>query len=265
MTTPVYQVDAFAIEPFTGNPAGVCLVAKDVSDDWMHSVAREMLLAATAFIDTRTTPLRLRWFTPSTELDLCGHATLASAHVLWEEEIVARNRPVTFETRSGLLAGRSNGDLIELDFPSEPAAPALITDDVLSALGVDSAKCVGGGRNRLDLLVELESEVAVRALQPNMSAVAALEGRGVIVTAPSSGEYDFISRFFAPAIGVPEDSVTGSAHCCLGPYWAKRLGRNVFRAYQASARGGSLTVSVNGSRTKLGGQAVLVIRGNLLC
>lgn len=263
MASPIYQVDAFATEPFTGNPAGVCLLDRDVAAEWMQAVAREMAVSATAFAWVEEAPVRLRWFTPVAELDLCGHATLATAHVLWEEEVVPRGSPIAFETRSGRLAATRSGDHIELDFPSEPPEPEAIDAGLLHALGVDSARYVG--RNRMDLLVEVDGEERVRELRPVLPLLAEIPARGVIVTGRSgSAEYDFVSRFFAPAIGVNEDPVTGSAHCCLGPYWSARLGRSTLTAYQASERGGSLRVTIDGDRTRLAGRATTVFRGELL-
>ena len=265
---PLYQVDAFTPRPFAGNPAGVCLLAGPHEAAWMQDVAREMNLAETAFLLPRTALEEdgpgwdLRWFTPTVEVDLCGHATLASAHVLWETGALAAGETARFHTRSGLLTAEQRGEWIELDFPAEPAAPAESPPGLAEALGVEPLSV---GRNRMDLIVELAAESMVRALAPDLRRLAALPVRGVIATAPAEGSsYDFVSRFFAPRSGVDEDPVTGSAHCCLGPFWGARLGKTDLVGYQASARGGLVKVRLAGDRVKLGGQAVTVLRGELV-
>jgi len=258
----ITQVDAFTDTPFTGNPAAVCLLPAPRDERWMQSVAREMNLSETAFLVRAADGYDLRWFTPSVEVALCGHATLASAHVLWEEGHLPSSRQARFHTRSGRLTGDRAGDWIELDFPAkrEEAAPA--PAGLAEALGV-TPKYVG--KNQFDYLVEIDGEAAVRRLTPNHTALAALPVRGVIVTSRAdSADYDFVSRFFAPGSGIPEDPVTGSAHCALGPYWQSRLGKSDFLAYQASPRGGVVRVRVLGDRVKLGGKAVTVLRGELL-
>jgi PhzF family phenazine biosynthesis protein len=256
------QIDAFTSEPFKGNPAAVCFLDGEREDTWMRNVAAEMNLAETAFLLPRGEEWSLRWFTPTVEMDLCGHATLASAHALWEEGLLAPDREARFHTRSGLLTAGRNGHLIEMDFPSTPAEPAELPKLLLSALG--SITPVYVGQSRFDYLLELESEAAVRGLQPDLAALRKLDARGVIVTSRSEAEqFDFISRFFAPAAGVDEDPVTGSAHCCLTPYWAGRLGRNDLTGYQASARGGVVKVRLEGDRVRLAGGAVTVLRGEL--
>ncbi len=262
MTIPIIQVDAFTDRAFAGNPAAVCLLDAPRDDRWMQYVAREMNLSETAFLMQRTDGYSLRWFTPEAEVDLCGHATLASAHVLWEEEILDKQESARFHTRSGLLTASRKDGLIEMDFPAEPQKPAIAPPALSRALGVAPVYL---GKNRFDFLVELESEAALRALRPDFSLLKTLSARGVIVTAASdSKDFDFVSRFFAPALGIDEDPVTGSAHCCLGPFWQKRLKKDVFTAYQASARGGIVRVTVQGDRILLGGQAVTVLRGELL-
>jgi PhzF family phenazine biosynthesis protein len=203
----------------------------------------------------------LRWFTPVVEVDLCGHATLASAHVLWETGAASPDETLRFHTRSGLLTAWRAGDWIELDFPAEPAQPLDAPAELIQALGVQP---LFTGKNRFDYLVEIESEAALRQLQPDLARLKAVTPRGVIVTAKVNGSpYDFVSRFFAPAAGIDEDPVTGSAHCCLGPFWQERLGKSEFLAYQASPRGGSVRVQVRGERVGLGGQAVTVWKGEL--
>ncbi len=256
------QVDAFTDKPFAGNPAAVCLLPWERPEQWMQDVAREMNLSETAFLVKQADGYRLRWFTPAVEVDLCGHATLASAHVLWEWGELRPEQQARFHTRSGLLTALRRGDWIELDFPATPERPVEAPMDLLAALGVAP---VYVGRSQFDYLVELESERAVRGLRPSFSQLATLGGRGVIVTSRTAGEpYDFISRFFAPGSGIDEDPVTGSAHCCLGPFWAARLGKAELLAYQASARGGVIGVRVQGERVQLGGQAVTVLQGELV-
>lgn len=260
---PIVQIDAFTTAPFGGNPAGVCLLTRERDADWMQLVAREMNLAETAFLRRRSDgAYDLRWFTPAVEVDLCGHATLASAHLLFQDGHLADDAVARFHTLSGLLTARRTGGAIELDFPA--AAPDLIPPPpgLAEALG---ATPVAVSKNRMDLLVELDSDATVRALQPNLDQIARLPTRGVIVTARSADPaYDFISRFFGPAVGVPEDPVTGSAHCGLAPYWAAKLGRSSMTGYQASARGGVVGVELAGDRVLLRGQAVTVLRGELL-
>lgn len=261
MSQRFVQVDAFADTPFSGNPAAVCVLPGPADEQWMQAVAREMNLAETAFLHPEQDGYRLRWFTPAVEVDLCGHATLASAHVLWEDGLVAAGADVRFYTRSGRLTARAAGEWIELDFPAEPAQPAQAPAALLGGLGTAA---VWVGRNRMDFLVEVASEAVVRALRPDLAALRTVPARGVIVTARSmSPEFDFVSRFFGPAAGVDEDPVTGSAHCALGPYWGAKLAKTALAGYQASARGGEVRVRLAGDRTILGGQAVTVLAGEL--
>jgi PhzF family phenazine biosynthesis protein len=258
----ITQVDAFTDMPFAGNPAAVCLLPAPRDEGWMQNVAREMNLSETAFLVRQADGYSLRWFTPSVEVALCGHATLASAHVLWEEGHLPSVQPARFHTKSGLLTGERAGAWIELDFPAKREEPAPAPTGLVDALGV-TPKYVG--RNQFDYLVEVDREATVRRLAPNHTALATLPVRGVIVTSRAdSPGYDFVSRFFAPGSGVPEDPVTGSAHCALGPYWQSRLGKSDLVAYQASPRGGVVRVRVAGERVKLGGKAVTVLRGELL-
>jgi PhzF family phenazine biosynthesis protein len=260
MPTPVHVVDAFAARPFTGNPAAVCLLEAPRPDAWMQSVAAEMNLSETAFVTPAGEAFALRWFTPTAEVDLCGHATLASAHVLWQEGRLAGDAAACFRTRSGLLTAAREGEGISLDFPARPEEAREIPG-LAAALGVEP---VYSGRSAYDVLAELPTEAAVRALRPDMEALRAVEARGVIVTAPADApEHDFVSRFFAPRVGVPEDPVTGSAHCVLGPFWARRLGRETLTGFQASRRGGEVRVRVEGERVHLWGRAVSVLRGEL--
>jgi PhzF family phenazine biosynthesis protein len=262
MEIPLYQVDAFTDQAFAGNPAAVCLLPEERDDKWMQAVAAEMNLSETAFLLEQDDSYRLRWFTPKIEVDLCGHATLASAHVLWSEGRVPLDQEIHFHTNSGVLSACRCGDLIELDFPSEPESEVETPTGLLEALGV-SARYVG--KNRFDFLVELESEEELRGMKPDFAMLGNIEVRGVIVTSRSASPvYDFVSRFFAPRAGIDEDPVTGSAHCCLGPYWQKQLGKSEMTAYQASARGGVVRVRIVGDRVMLGGQAVTVMKGSLL-
>ena len=262
MSLRITQVDAFTNRPFGGNPAAVCILSTAAEPAWMQNVAREMNLAETAFLVRQRDGYDLRWFTPAVEVDLCGHATLASAHVLWEEGHLPHDSQARFHTKSGLLTADARGSWIELDFPATPAAPAPPPAGLIEALG---AKPRFVGRSRFDYLIELDSEATVRRLAPDLGALSRVEARGVIVTsrAAEHSEYDFVSRFFAPQSGVPEDPVTGSAHCALTPYWSAKLGKNELVAFQASTRGGVLRVRIDGDRVKLGGQAVTVLRGEL--
>jgi len=262
MSLAVHLVDAFTDHPFAGNPAAVCPLPAPGDEAWMKSVARELNLSETAFLHPQGDGWRLRWFTPAVEVALCGHATLASAHILWEMGALPAGETARFYTQSGLLTAARNGAGIELNFPSKPAEPAEAPAGLAEALGV---KPQFVGRSAFDYLVEIDSPAALRKLTPDFNGLAKLPVRGVIVTSGSDqAGYDFLSRFFAPAAGVNEDPVTGSAHCTLGPFWRERLSRSEFTAYQASARGGVVKVRVAGDRVFLGGQAVTVLRGEWL-
>jgi PhzF family phenazine biosynthesis protein len=262
MSLPVVQVDAFTAAPFSGNPAAVCVLPRPVDASWMQHVAREMNLSETAFLLRHGECWQLRWFTPAVEVDLCGHATLASAHVLWEEGHLAPTAPACFDTKSGRLTAVRRGERIEMDFPAQPDVPTAPPDSLLEALGAQ-ARYVG--KSRTDFIVEVATEAHVRALTPDFTRLRRLPVRGVIVTSRADAPaYDFVSRFFAPAAGVDEDPVTGSAHCCLAPYWGAKLGKTEMVGHQVSARGGVVTVRLLGDRVMLGGQAVTVLRGDLL-
>jgi len=262
MAIRITTADAFTDQAFAGNPAAVCLLDAPRSDSWMQSVAREMNLAETAFLLRAGDEFGLRWFTPVVEVDLCGHATLASAHVLWEEGHLDPASEARFHTRSGLLIGTRRDGWIALDFPTTPPVPTDPPPDLTRALGVPIRFAA---RTQFDYFVELESEPAVRKLSPDMGLLARLGTRGVIVTSRSANlGFDFVSRFFAPGAGVPEDPVTGSSHCALGPFWGQRLGKASLVGYQASARGGVVRVTVQGERVLLGGQAVTVLRAELV-
>jgi PhzF family phenazine biosynthesis protein len=259
MAIPMYIVDAFTDRPFAGNPAAVCLLEREAEDGWMQRVASEMNLSETAFLQPANDGYGLRWFTPGTEVDLCGHATLASAHVLWETGRLKPTESARFHSRSGLLTVERGRDSMTMDFPAKPPTRSPEYDDLATVLGV-SAKYIG--KNGTDLLVEVEGEPALRGIRPDFARLAEYRARGVIVTARADHQsYDFVSRFFAPRSGVPEDPVTGSAHCCLGPYWSERLGKRDLVGYQASARGGFVRISVRGERVHLGGNAVTVLTG----
>jgi PhzF family phenazine biosynthesis protein len=261
MANHLLQVDAFAERPFEGNPAAVCVLESAADEHWMQLVAREMNVSETAFIyPDGAARWHLRWFTPSTEVDLCGHATLAAGHVLWELGMAEEREVIRFETMSGTLETRRAGDFIEMDLPAEVAVAARIPEELEEALGI---RPVWAGRNRMDYLLELESENALRRLRPDIRLLSRIRTRGVIVTARSYGDYDFVSRFFGPAVGVAEDPVTGSAHCALGPYWSEKLGKRQVVGYQASERGGIVRVSNEGERVIISGKAVTVVRGTL--
>jgi predicted PhzF superfamily epimerase YddE/YHI9 len=257
--TRIVQVDAFTDRPFAGNPAAVCVLPGPADEHWMQRVAMEMNLAETAFLHREGDAWRLRWFTPAVEVDLCGHATLASAHVLWEDGHAVRGAPLRFLTRSGALGAASRDGWIELDFPAEPALPVAAPPHLLDALGTSGVVA----KNRMDYLVEVADEAAVRRLAPDLGRLKPIPCRGVVVTARAAAPYDFVSRFFAPAAGVDEDPVTGSAHCALAPWWSERLGRNTLVGYQASPRGGVVRVELRDDRVSLLGQAVTVLRGEL--
>ncbi len=262
MSQPIVQVDAFADAPFRGNPAAVCVLQQPRPDQWMQAVAGEMNLSETAFLVPQDDGFSLRWFTPTMEVDLCGHATLASAHVLWETGHLAPDQQARFHTLSGLLTAERDNDWITLDFPVKPAKPVDPPSGLIEALGAQAHYV---GKNDWDYLIEVADERTVRALQPNYDLFKGLGVRGIMVTSRADGdEYDFVSRFFAPGSGIDEDPVTGSAHCCLAPFWQERLGKSEFMAYQASARGGVLRVRLRGERVLLSGQAVTVLRGELV-
>jgi PhzF family phenazine biosynthesis protein len=263
MAIRIVTVDAFTNVPFAGNPAAVCVLPERRPDQWLRHVAREMNLSDTAFLVRRDDEFDLRWLTPSVEVDLCGHATIASAHVLWEDGHLPAVAQARFHTRSGLLTADRRGEWIELDFPVNQAVAAEPPSSLLPALGVTAPVAVA--KNGFDYLVEVESETELRALRPDHAALRRIPVRGVIVTArPASPAFDFVSRFFAPGAGIDEDPVTGSAHTALGPYWGAKLGKTKMTAYQASARGGVVRLRLAGDRIVLGGQAVTVMQATLL-
>ena len=256
-----FIVDAFADRPFTGNPAAVVPLTKWRDDDWLQNVAMEMNLSETAFFVPIENGFQLRWMTPKVEVDLCGHATLATAKVIGQLGLVKEGEAIRFESRSGTLTARLVADQIELDFPLKPEEATTAPGGLLEALGANTKYI---GKNAFDYLVEVESESVVRKLTPDFNRLASVGCRGVIVTARSDDpRFDFVSRFFAPGAGIDEDPVTGSAHCCLAGFWSKRLSKTKFVAYQASARGGVINVELLGDRVLLGGQAVIVAHGEL--
>ncbi len=264
MGAPLFVVDAFTDAPFAGNPAAVCLLDSPADPAWMQAVAAEMNLAETAFVVPAGAEFGLRWFTPAVEVPLCGHATLASAHVLWGGW-VPLEVDVRFQTASGRLTCTRAGDLIEMDLPADEPAPIPTPDPLAAALGVAAADIVETAQNRVGKIVAVTGAATVRSLEPDFGLLLELDAAGVIVTARSDEpEVDFVSRYFAPAVGIDEDPVTGAAHCALAPFWAARLGRDELVGYQASARGGTVRCRVAGDRVVLGGHAVTVTRGELV-
>lgn len=260
MPARIIHVDAFTAKPFGGNPAAVCVLGAPANEEWMRNVAGEMNLSETAFLHPEDGGYRLRWLTPAIEVDLCGHATLASAHVLWEDGYIAPDTQARFHTRSGPLTCSLNGSWIEMDFPAKQAEKAEAPPKLAEALG---AELLYTGRNEFDYLLEVANEATLRSLKPNYYVLRQLTVRGFIVTARGQ-EYDFVSRFFAPGAGIDEDPVTGSAHSALAPFWSSRLGKTEMVGFQASARGGVVKVQVAGDRVYMSGQAVTVLRGDLL-
>lgn len=263
MTIQIYQVDAFTDRAFAGNPAAVCVLADERSAQWMQAVAGEMNLSETAFVRHVEDGFELRWFTPEVEVDLCGHATLASAHALWSHDHVEVNRPIRFHTRSGVLTCVQRGDWLELDFPATPACECEPPAGLLEALRVQPTFI---GKSKFDKFLVVQSPEVVRGAKPDFPRLKELIGvRGVILTSTSDDpEFDFISRYFAPGVGIDEDPVTGSAHCTLAPFWSDRLGKKSLAGFQASERGGVVRVEMAGDRVLLSGQAVTVFRGELL-
>ena len=263
MNTRIFQVDAFTKKPFAGNPAAVCMLDEPADEAWMQSIAAEMNLSETAFLVPREDGWDLRWFTPTVEVNICGHATLASSHVLWEADYLGHKREARFHTASGLLTAVRKGEWIEMDFPAWP-----VTEEIKSPQNLAEVLCITpirAYRVEWTQLVEVESESAVRQMSPDFAAMKTSPCSSAIVTAASdSPDYDFVSRFFAPGFGIDEDPVTGSAHCTLGPYWAQRLGKDELVGLQVSARGGVVKVAIADDRVKLSGQAVTTLRGELV-
>ena len=263
MPHSIIQVDAFTAKPFAGNPAAVCVLSSPADEQWMQAVAMEMNLSETAFLYPLEDGFSLRWFTPAVEVPLCGHATLASAHVLWSEGHLAANATARFYSKSGLLLAQQQEDWIQLDFPINYSEPTTPHPELSPALGAPLKTVM---KNSLGYLVEVESEDLVRRMKPDFSRLKLLPLTQVIVTSQAhpDSSFDFVSRFFAPGLGIDEDPVTGAAHCCLAPFWCDRLGKDDFSAYQASARGGVLRLRRQGERVLIKGQAITVMRGELV-
>ena len=263
----LFQVDAFADKPFAGNPAGVCILSDTRPDGWMLSVAREMNLSETAFVTRQRDAYGLRWFTPKTEVPLCGHATLASAHILWEEKLEAEGTTIRFQTKSGTLQARQAGKRVEMDFPARRVEPVNGNNDINESLQVSPLRTYNGTyATDGDLfLLEVESEDIVRRIAPDYQRLLSTAALAVIVTSrSSSSEYDFVSRFFAPAAGVNEDPVTGSAHCYLTPYWGTKFGKKEMVGYQASQRSGIVYCKWTDDRVWIGGKAITMFKAELL-
>jgi PhzF family phenazine biosynthesis protein len=262
MKIPLFQIDAFTNEPFKGNPAAVCLLPEAISEIRMQKIAQEMNLSETAFLLTEDKGYRLRWFTPLLEVDLCGHATLASSFVLYQQDLVEKNEVIHFYTRSGELSASTNGDWITLDFPGFEETPFLEAGLLKTVLRIDPINVVRSGEN---IIIELKSSEEIRQLKPDFIQLVKIQIHGLAVTARSDHpEFDFISRYFAPWAGINEDPVTGSAHACLAPYWEKRLKKKKMVAFQASSRGGIVRVEVQGNRVLIGGQSVMIFKGELI-
>lgn len=260
-TIRFWQVDAFTDRPFAGNSAAICWLDEEADPRWMQAVAMELNLSETAFVRPLPDGFELRWFTPAVEVDLCGHATLAAAHALRWAQLVSPEETIRFHTRSGILCCKLKGDLIEMDFPATPPSEAIAPPELLESLGVQPQFV---GRSKFDYLIVLDSPAAVRAVQPDYRQLLTVQTRGVIVTAAGDdGRFDCVSRFFCPSVGINEDPVCGSAHCCLAPYWGERLGKQSLLAFQASARSGVLHLALKGERVRLAGQAVTVMQGEL--
>jgi PhzF family phenazine biosynthesis protein len=259
---PTYHVDAFAERPFEGNPAAVCLTDESKPAEWMQAVAAEMNLSATAFVRRVQDGFELRWFTGRSELQLCGHGTLSAAHILWATGNVANGERIRFETKSGMLTCEQSGGFIELDFPSIPVTPEQSPAGLIDAIGIEPSF---SGRTKFDRLLLFDSEDAIRRMKPDFEALATIpDTRGVIVTSLSNNDrFDFVSRFFAPSVGLNEDPVTGSAHCALAPFWSTRVSKSVMTGFQASRRGGTVRVTLKADRVVLGGTAITVMEGNL--
>lgn len=263
MQQKFYQVDSFTTKPYSGNPAGVVVLDSAADEAWMQNIAGEMNLSETSFLYLlNENSYNLRWFTPNSEVDLCGHATLAAAHILWEKNLVNKTEEIKFQTKSGELTCKNNDGLIQMDFPKEEAQELSPPAELLSGLGVEGLYT---GKNRMDHIIEVDSEETLKNITPDNNLLKKLDMRGVIVTSKSENpEYDFISRFFAPSVGIEEDPVTGSAHCCLAPYWAKKLNKTTFKALQVSKRQGVLYLELATDRVKISGNAVTVFIGYIL-
>jgi PhzF family phenazine biosynthesis protein len=263
MNIQIFQVDAFTVKPFTGNPAAVCILEHAKDDAWMQAVAAEMNLSETAFLLPKGNGYHLRWFTPTTEVDLCGHATLASAHILYEFGFYEEDEPIEFFTRSGKLISRFDNGFIELDMPRRDPIKIAPPASLIEALGKQPVSTATFEDK--SILAEYESDEFIRDFLPDFKKLSTLDFNDVVITARSEDpKYDVISRFFAPRLGINEDPVTGSVHCLLGPFWAEKLGKEKFLAYQASPRGGEVRVRLTKDRAFIGGKAITVLRGDLV-
>ena len=257
----VFIVDTFTNRPYSGNPAAVCIIEKPLVDELMQSIASELNLSETSFLFKENPNYNLRWFTPTTEVDLCGHATLASAHILWETGLSKKNDEIIFSTRGGELSSRKNGPLIEMDFPKLETQHTIIPEELLNQLKMNPVYI---GKTRFDYLVEVNDEELVKNYKPKFELIKRLDSRGLIVTSSAeSKDYDFVSRFFAPQVGILEDPVTGSAHCSLGPYWSEKIGKSNLTGFQASERGGYVYVNTLDNKVTLSGNAVTVFKGRI--
>ena len=259
MKIPYYQIDAFTSSVFLGNPAGVCLLDEWLEDGILKSIAAENNLSETAFCVKNGDDYDLRWFTPTVEVDLCGHATLAAAFALFKDVIPSKDR-ISFHSKSGLLTVTRRDDLLVMDFPSRPAKLGPTPNHLIEALGAVPGETLFSVR---DCMAVFDSEEQVRQLQPEMQLLCKLDNTGIIITAPGT-QSDFVSRFFAPREGIPEDPVTGSAHCTLVPYWAERLKKSTLHALQISKRGGELFCENQGDRVQIAGKAALYLQGTII-
>ena len=262
MNEQLFQVDAFTNQPFRGNPAGVVLLDEEQPDSWMQSVAQEMNLSETAFVIGEKSPYNLRWFTPAVEVELCGHATLATAHILFEREIAAKNEAIEFKTRSGILTTTYNDGWVQMDFPSFSADEILDRSEITRALNETPDQAYNSGES---IMAVFDVPEKIYKMAPDFELIKRFNIQGIMVTSHSEEPgIDFISRYFAPNVGIDEDPVTGSAHCSLGPYWGARLDKSVLNAKQVSDRGGEIQVRVKDDRTFISGQAVTIFSGKLL-
>lgn len=256
-----YIVDSFTSKPFSGNPAAIFLLEKEISDELKQKIANEINLSETAFVLQQDQNFILRWFTPTKEAGLCGHATLAAAHMLWETGVLNKDEEAVFETRSGILKARKNNDLVEMDFPVEAPFEVECPEGLLKAI---DAKPIFVGKNRIDYLAVYESDEFIKKVNPDYGYLKKLDCRGLIISAKStSDKYDFVSRFFAPNSGIDEDPVTGSAHCCLSPYWSNVFGRKELTGYQASPRGGIVHTKLENDKVVLSGNALTVMKSEI--
>ena len=262
MMHKLFQVDAFTNRPFGGNPACVVLLEKEQTEKWMQSVASEMNLSETAFITGKKSPFNLRWFTPAVEVELCGHATLATAHVLYETEIMQRNERIIFKIRSGILSTTYHNGWIEMDFPAFPALEINKKDEITRALNATPDQVYSSGES---IMAVYDNPEKIHKMTPDFELIKEFKIQGIMATSHSDEpDVDFISRYFAPYVGIDEDPVTGSAHCSLGPFWGERLNKTILNAKQVSARGGTIRVELKENRTVISGQAVTIFTGAIL-